>query len=130
MSKIGSTYHRRLCDLTDCFAIRNGRCTLLDEAIYYDCPFYKVGRIDIDRYANIKSYRYAVSRMKELEQTVQKKYEEFAEAEQELAEAEQRLKMKRGELARSNIELNRAIREKEVIKHKVKRRMFLKLDRS
>lgn len=73
--------HRyRTCDLGDCFANRNDRCKLLDESIEKDCPFYKVGKMDMERYADIKAYRYAIAREAEIRKTCEEKHEAFRKA--------------------------------------------------
>ena len=59
-------HRNRKCDLSDCFGNRNYRCRILEESIYEDCPFYKIGKKNNERYIDIKTYRYAVDRAKEL----------------------------------------------------------------
>ena len=77
----------RTCDHGDCFANRNYRCTALEVSIYKDCPFYKIGKMDMDRYADIKSYRYAVDRIGCLTEKMEQKRTEYRKAKTEYEEA-------------------------------------------
>ena len=101
-------HKRRTCDLGDCFANRNYRCKMLDTSIYDNCPFYKVGKTDMDRYADIKSYRYAVERIRTLQQTMDEKAAEYRRARQEWEVA----KHKRDEAERWKRKLKNNIKER------------------
>lgn len=84
--------HRiRTCDLSDCFANRNFRCKMLDESIYTDCPFYKIGKMDMERYADIKSYKYAMKRISDLTERQKEKKEQYLTARMEYQEVKEAL---------------------------------------
>ena len=98
----------RVCDLGDCFANTNYRCKMLDTSIYDNCPFYKVGKMDMERYADIKSYRYAVDRAKKLQAIMDAKEAEWRKAREEWESA----KAKRDEAERWKRRLKTKIKER------------------
>lgn len=104
--------HRiRTCDLGDCFGNKNYRCKILDESIYKDCPFYKIGKEDMERYADIKSYRYAVDRIATLTARAEQKKNEYRQARAEWCDAAN--------------ELLEANRWKKAMKKRIKKRLGL-----
>ena len=98
----------RTCDLGDCFANVNYRCRMLDTSIFENCPFYKIGKTDMDRYADIKSYRYAVDRFNQLQALMNQKEAEYRKARTEWEEA----KHKRDEADRWKKKLKLRIKER------------------
>ena len=107
--------HRiRTCDLGDCFGNKNYRCKVLDVSIYDDCPFYKPTDMDMERYADIKVYRYAVARIASLHKTMEESQATYRKA--------------RAEYEQARVKLDEARRWKNRLKAKIKGRM--KLDKN
>lgn len=104
-------HHRnRICVLSDCYANTNCRCTMLDVSIQKDCPFYKIGDMDdVERYADIKAYKYALDRIKALTETTEQKRKAWKEA--------------RGEWHEENLKLTEAKHAKDMIKRRIKKRI-------
>ena len=106
---IEKTAGKHVCDLSDCFANKNDKCTLLESSVYIDCPFYKPIQTDVERYADIASYKYSLARIKRLEEKVNNENAQLI--------------LLKEEISSDRKSLREAKSQKERIKERIKRRL-------